>query len=329
MAMFVVANHLHPLDKIIIKDSLAYNLYEFIIPLAVPFFYLTTGFFLGKKIKNIKEIDINDYSMIKKNLIKLIKLYVIFTIIYLPLTIYGFEQVYNMSVLKSLLSFFRNFIFIGENYNSWILWYILSEIYGLLIIYMLKNKINNNNYLMIIGTMLFSLGLIINVFNGLSFESSFMIIIQKCIKLIIPNGRILNSLLFISLGIFISKNEIIRKKTVYILSVFVLLVFSTFVNITFINNICRVFLSYILFKFIINTNFKYQKIADYCKIASKDFYFWHLYIFSLIQLFIEGKINNTYELRYFCFTIVILLIISLLHFSFKNNKKIHKQTING
>lgn len=326
MALFVVINHLNPLDKYIMEGSLGYNLYCFIIPFAVPFFYLSAGFFLGKKIENIDSFNNNDYAIIKKTLFKVIKIYIVFTLIYLPITIYGFVHS-DVSILKSLLIFIRNFLLIGENYNSWILWYILSEIYGLLLIYILRNKVNKNRYFIIIGTIIFLFGLSINFFNNITFKSNLFVFIQKCLKFIIPNGRILNSLLYISLGIFISKHEKIKKKSLCIFLIILLLVINTFVNNIFITGICRVICSYIIFVIVININFKNKKIADYCKQASKDFYFWHLYIFSVIQLLFEGKIKNTYRIEYFCITIIILFIFTSIHFFYVSNKNKLKEVM--
>lgn len=57
MALIVVANHLHPIDFIIKKYVYLNNIYDFIITMAVPFFFISTGFFIGKKIKNIENLD--------------------------------------------------------------------------------------------------------------------------------------------------------------------------------------------------------------------------------------------------------------------------------
>lgn len=51
---------------------------------------------------------------------------------YLPLAIYGF-CINDIPVLKSCFYYVRGFLFIGEQFNSWILWYLLFMVVGMLV----------------------------------------------------------------------------------------------------------------------------------------------------------------------------------------------------
>lgn len=85
----------------------------------------------------------SDISPAKKQLIKIIKLYVKWSAIYLPLAIYDYWHT-GISPLKAVILYIRNFLLGGMHYNSWQLWYLLSTIYGLLfIIGMLKYGMSN------------------------------------------------------------------------------------------------------------------------------------------------------------------------------------------
>ena len=313
MALLVISNHLHPLDSLLQKNVYLYNLHMFIIQLAVPFFFITTGFFIGKKIKNIHEISIIEYDVIKKAMIKALKLYLIFTIVYLPLTIYGFVQS-GESLLKCIFSFIRGVLFVGENYNSWILWYLLSEIYGLLFIYLLKNKTNNCRKLIAFGFILFLFGTVINLLGKTAIQLVAIDKIISIIKIMIPNGRIFYSFIFIPIGMFISKNEKI-KKIIYILLVLLILSLSCFINNILVNNISLLICSYLIFKLVINKNIKKisKSFTNYCKLASQDLYFFHLYIWSFLMLCIDGSISNNYSVKYYVLTVIILFIFSFIH----------------
>lgn len=72
---------------------------------------------------------------IKAYIKRICKLYLLWTLIYLPLSIYGFILV-GMPILKSIAVFFRNILLIGENYMSWPLWYLLALIVAVGIIYL-------------------------------------------------------------------------------------------------------------------------------------------------------------------------------------------------
>ena len=130
--------------------------------------------------------------------------------------------------------------------------------------------------------------------------------------------------LYILLGIFISKHEKIKNKSLYIAEIILLLLFNTYINSIFINGVSRAICSYIILKLVININFDNTKIAYYCNQVSKDIYFWHLFVFSVIQLLFEGNIKNTYKIEYFCITIIILFILASIHFFYLNNNKIKK-----
>lgn len=53
---------------------------------AVPFFFITSGFLLENKIKKQKE---NKEKVVKKYILNALRIYIIWTIIYLPITIFG------------------------------------------------------------------------------------------------------------------------------------------------------------------------------------------------------------------------------------------------
>ena len=55
---------------------------------AVPFFFITSGFLLENKIKKQKE---NKEKVVKKYILNALIIYIIWTIIYLPITIFGWR----------------------------------------------------------------------------------------------------------------------------------------------------------------------------------------------------------------------------------------------
>ena len=101
---------------------------------AVPFFFLVSGFFLfGKMTGNRKE----DLAVIRTWTLKILKLYLIWTAIYLPFTVYGWMQD-GLTGKQALAMFARNLAFLGQNYMSWPLWYLLSMIWGGVLFYLLR-----------------------------------------------------------------------------------------------------------------------------------------------------------------------------------------------
>ena len=82
MAIFVVTLHAHPLLDI--SFNLNYAVTNGLTRVAVPYFFMASGFLLFRKM-SFHELDM---PRIKKYLIHIFRLYIVWTIIYLPIIIY-------------------------------------------------------------------------------------------------------------------------------------------------------------------------------------------------------------------------------------------------
>lgn len=101
---------------------------------AVPYFFIVSGFFLFGKMTGDRAADL---SAIRAWTLRILKLYLIWTAVYLPFTVYGFVQD-GLSLKQSLMLFGRNLLFVGENFMSWPLWYLLALIWSGVLIYILR-----------------------------------------------------------------------------------------------------------------------------------------------------------------------------------------------
>ena len=159
MAILVVAIH-----------TSAYNCYSqvwinqvgaILVSLAVPFFFVCSGFLLWRKIATAPaEVQL---ERIKQWIRHVVQLYAVWTIVYLPYAIYGLWKE-QLGFGKSIAIYLRNVILVGENYGSWPLWYLLALIMAGCILYVLiKLKAKAWNiywialFLAIIGSILLSI----------------------------------------------------------------------------------------------------------------------------------------------------------------------------
>lgn len=312
MALVVVVNHLHPFDDFLAKNIFLKNAYDFIIQFAVPFFFITTGFFIGKKISNIDKLSDDDYNILISHLKKTLKIYILYTLIYFPLSLYGFVYE-NKNIIEALVYFIRGILFVGENFNSWILWYILSEIYFYVFIINIKKITNNVKKICIIGLWLYIIGIIINVFNNSVFNHEILMVLQKIVKIFIPNGRIFYSFIFIPIGIIISKKEKLKKIPIYFTLLTVIIISNIYIYNEIYSKISLLICSTILFKFIINTNAKNEKISNFCKKYSQNLYFWHLLVWSILSYIYDGYIHCNYGFSYYIITIGIIFIATIIN----------------
>lgn len=122
MAYFVVAIHT--------TDWSLMGLLE----IAVPYFFIASGFFLFRKLGGSREEDL---LVIRRWTFRVLKLYLVWTAVYLPFTVVGFLRD-GLTLETSLMVFLRNFLFVGENYLSWPLWYLLALIWDGVLIYFMR-----------------------------------------------------------------------------------------------------------------------------------------------------------------------------------------------
>ena len=161
MSFFVVAGHTLP----VLGSNIAFvdNMYSVITNLAVPFFFICSGFLLSKKFNN-NLYDSNNITIIKKSLIKFVKLYVIWSVVYFPLAL-AYYKLNGFTIKYAILDYIRGFFLVGEHYNSWILWYVLATIYTLILVMILIKLKVNVKIFVAVGIVFLFLGVGIDYIN--------------------------------------------------------------------------------------------------------------------------------------------------------------------
>ena len=89
---------------------------------AVPIFFFFSGFFLFGKLFIVSD---NASAVLVSWWKKTLRLYLVWSLIFLPFAIYGF-YLDELPFWKGALVWLRNLFFRGENYLSWPLWYLLG-----------------------------------------------------------------------------------------------------------------------------------------------------------------------------------------------------------
>lgn len=181
-AILVIAIHTSPLETI--NQNADFFLTRVLARTAVPFFFMVTGCF-------------TDFEHPKKTLIKLTKMYLAVTLLYLPLGIYS-GHLSDFSFWKAI----KTLAFDGYFYH---LWYFPACIMGILIVHILKKTTDKKA--IIIAAVLYTVGvfgdsyygitemifplkvfydILFNVFsytrNGLFFAPLFLLIGSECKK---------------------------------------------------------------------------------------------------------------------------------------------------
>ncbi|MBR6283935.1 MAG: acyltransferase [Muribaculaceae bacterium] len=135
MSLAVVAIHVRAALNTAYPGMMSY-----LISLAVPFFFVTSGFLIYSHYNESRQ-SVAKYYFIRA--IRFVRLFVIWAIIYLPLSILYYSQIEDTSWYHDILSYTRRFITSGDLPYAWPLWYLHAMAVALLIIAaLLKAKCN-------------------------------------------------------------------------------------------------------------------------------------------------------------------------------------------
>lgn len=148
-AILVVVIHTGPLSSI--NKYLDYGLVQCIARIAVPFFFVASGYFCFRKTQ-LENFELKtSLSYVKR----IFFLYIIWSAIYLPQVGYNIYK-HEKGIVYGILSSMHIFIFSGYDH----LWYLLATAIAVTIISFALHKNVKPNELLIAGCVLYSVGLL-------------------------------------------------------------------------------------------------------------------------------------------------------------------------
>ena len=315
MSILVIAIHTHPLEN---STNIVLNtIYTVFVKMAVPFFFIASGYLLAIKLETPFNSEKN-INALKNYLKKIIKMYITWTIIYAPIAIYKYIDT-GTTFAKALFAYVRNFIFVGENYNSWILWYLLSTIYALIIIIFLIKKRLSLPKVFIVGCLSLIISFAIDIFMGYNgMLPSIFVITRKIIAFTIKNGRILTGMFYIALGMFIA-NKKISNIASYIMFI-VGFIANYFIKDNLISSILLIIHVTGLFGIAKSIKLKPSLVYPFLREMSTEIYLIHLYIWTIYYKITYN--TKTFGMDSFLITTITCLIISFIIVYYKNKRRL-------
>ena len=277
-ALLVVCIHTFPFLEI----SETFNTYfiHTVCRLAVPFFFTTSGFFFFRNYDSENE-DLNE-TRLKKALIRLFRIYLIWTIIYLPYTI--FDYTHTGFHIKYLFTYVRDFFLNGSYYH---LWFLPALMLADVIVYCLYKK-KGLNFTLLITFILYFVGYLINVYTpiwesipGISFFFGFFTKTLSTAR----NGIFFGPM-FIAIGLLLSRT---RRLIGFLISIVLFFAevslyrhFGILRDLTSMY-ICLVPAIYFLVNYLLKVNIPYRKMFTILRHDSLMIYTSHI-LFAKIFL---------------------------------------------
>ena len=306
LSFCVIAIHVQPFINI--ENKVLYGFYEAIVRCAVPIFFLASGYLLSRKFKT----DSLNKEVVKRYIKANLKLYIKWTIIYLPITIIHFINT-GTGTLKAVGKFVYNFVVVGQNYNSWPLWYLLSTVYAAIFILFCIKRGSSIKKIAIIGAIFILVGISLNVFYDMQFDNSMVDSAKHILHNIVPDGRIFGGFFYIPLGIYIekkwrerpNKDQDVKK---LIISSILLLIMRAVLNDTFLAEYITVLYGVTLFLLILCVKLRDRSFYKILRKVSMYNYLLHMLVWTILYMLFYG--TKTCGIFMFIITSIVTTAIS-------------------
>ena len=318
MAIFVVAIHTHPFENYTSGNIL--NIYNDLVKMAVPFFFISFGFLLFRKTDIIFYSDENK-TRVKKYIYRILKLYLLWNIVFIPITLYGYFT-NGKGLLYNLAYYIRGFVFVGEQFYSWPLWYLLSTLYSLILIYIFMKLKLSHITAFIISILFYVFGNIISLFiDNMDNLSGNLHMAANMMNIIFGSGRLFTGIAYIACGMLIAKYKM-PFRWYYILFGVGIIILEKMGDISFLTFIPFIIICFVFFMCVMNLKLKDGVIWYWFRKSSTVMYFTHMIFFFLYTLLF--KKFRYYGMDAFIITIVCTIVFSAIVIIFENKSKIFK-----
>ena len=327
MAMMVVAIHVNPIFGMGIGSPIFP-----ITRIAVPMFFVFSGYFLFNKIGNKEGVE--HFSVVKNYVVRLLKLYFVWFVLLLPITLL-LRNYFANGLGDGIVRLIKGF-FLGSTFRA--SWYLMALIIGTLIVFGLARAVNNK-VIIFVGLILYICCSLLSNYSAFGYRLK----IIKEIGEIYPN--IFNgfsvSIIWIAIGKQFAENKsnlnIKLDAVIFVLSlVFLLAENKVIVNYKLStsgrqNNDCYLMLLPVCYSLFIlvqawNVKLRNRDLITFFRISSTIIYCLHASLISVIGtvflcIFLSGS-SVTLSIILYILTVCICCGVSWVCLMAKKKDKV-------
>lgn len=309
-AIVIVMIHTRPFLDISEHTSWFFN--NTVANLAVPFFFVTSGFLLFGKL--VESDNDSRNRIVKKYLVHILRMYLIWCIIWIPWKALNYYNVGSFTIVD-FVKYIRDIIFVS---GGDALWYLPALATAVGIVYLLRYKVKiSKESILLLSLMLYIVGCLISSWYKI-FEGN--IIVENYYKIFVTcDNGIFCGLVYVATGMFIAENKKSSNIVCDIIGFFVL--FSLVIvecyainkiglNRNGVANIITLPAAvFFMFRLILNIKVNgnemfFRKLRDYSTLI----YLSHCFIIRSIKLFTGIiKVNISYAVLF-----IITMALSML-----------------
>lgn len=321
MAICVVSIHTLPAGWF--TSPAAQSLYDFLCASAVPFFFVSSGFLLAQKIETRPVTDPDpQLTVVTASLKKFTKLYVLWMLLYSPLAVWDMIRS-GRGLVKGILVYLHGFFLVGEHYNSWPLWYLLSTIYALCFLWLCGKRKTPLKRIVLASIILFFCGAAVSCLleNAHILPGALSGIFGALSGLLFP-GRIVNGFLYISIGMLAYRRRFSNPMGIAFL---LLHLASQLSGVELIMTACSPLSGLGLLILASNASLENKPVYGLLRKLSVVLYFLHMYVWTFYYTAVYRE--KTFSLDSFLATTLICIVLGLIYSSLGASRSQRQSTV--
>ena len=272
--------------------------------IAVPFFFIASGYFFYERF--------NNEGYLKSYIVRILKYYLISTVVY-TVILFSFIKTRNSNILELV----KNLLFNGVSPS---LWFFPALIFSISVLYLFLKK-NWITPLIIVSVVLYALGLIGDSYYGLVVGTPLEKLVEmySAVFVYTRNGLCFG-LPFLTLGVLISKYDMKNKlKYLKALTVLSAVIFASEAYVLISNNISRDNNMYISLMFLVSCIFllslrSKKVLSDRKAKLLRDMSLWIYCLHELLQFLVYGLLPKVSSNSFLVFLMVTLVVVPLSYF---------------
>lgn len=307
--MAIVVISIHTLPSGYFTAPAAKFLYDYLCASAVPFFFVSSGFLIAQKADRYTDPARDPLTdAVGSSLKKFLKMYLLWMLIYAPLAVLYMLRA-DRGLLWCIFYYLRGFLLMGEHYNSWPLWYLLSMNYGLFFLYLLcRKKVSLNRIVLCSMAAFLCSSAVSYVFDHAGALPEPLSRIAGLLSSLFSPNRIVTGFLYVSLGILAYRRRFSNRMgfVFLLLHMVALLPLPEPVTIPF-----KMLSGLGLLILASNWKLNHAAIFPILRTLSVVMYFLHMYVWTFYYGIVYGE--KTYGTDSFLVTTLVCTVLGLAY----------------
>lgn len=288
-----------------------FGIVNYMARLAVPFFFVCSGFFLFQK----TSMEHFSWTPIKKYVIRIFALYALWSAIHLPFSL-NTEKGY----LYAILLYLRDFIFVGSFIH---LWYLNALIFSAILVALLLSRKISFKFIFAFSFFLYFIGLFAQSWFGLILPLrsicplfwKFLLIAEKVI--VTTRNGLFEGFIFVSMGAYFAHSQKNIKKSQsmcgFLISMLFLFLESfglEYFGITYAYDMYLFLVpsTFFLFSLLIQIHLPNHPVFKELRLLSSLIYFIHYGIGGIVSYFLYFQ-NNPVLTSFLRFILIVMISI--------------------